>query len=132
METTKDFLVSFYKKIKNKTIIDKELIEYLDLIYPAKSAIILKVLKQGISKYIYKPSNREIWSVLGEEGEHIIVPYLFCSCRDFYKNVVINQKRNFCKHLLAQIISKVIKSYQETELEDEEFDELLADLKSKF
>jgi predicted nucleic acid-binding Zn finger protein len=132
MQTTKEFLISFHNKIKDKTIIDKELIEHLDSIYPNKSSIILDVLKSGITKYIYKPSNRVIWTVLGEEDEHVILPYIFCSCRDFYKNVVINQKRNFCKHLIAQIISIVMQGYEEIELEDDEFEELLKDLKSKF
>jgi predicted nucleic acid-binding Zn finger protein len=107
--------------IKNKRSIDEKIINYLDNNFSNKSSKIIEVLDRGITKYVYKPSNRIIWTALGTEREYIIYPKLFCSCIDFYKEVVVKKSRRFCKHLIAQIISKGLNKYNLIELEDDEF-----------
>ena len=62
----------------------------------------------------------------------MIYPRLYCSCQDFYKNVVIQRKRNFCKHLVAQSISEGLDDFNELALEDEDFQTLIDDLNLKF
>lgn len=129
---SKDFIFELRSKIKEKKLIDDEVIQYIDLIYPNKSAKVLEVITRGITKYVYKPSNRTIWVALGENCEHLIYSKLFCSCQDFYKNVIIKRKRNFCKHILAQIICEDLNIYHQLELEDEDFKNLIEDLELKF
>ena len=129
---SKDFIFELRSKIKEKKLIDDEVIQYIDLMYPNKSEKVLEVITRGITKYVYKPSNRTIWVALGEDCEHIIYPKLFCSCQDFYKNVIVKRKRDFCKHILAQIICEDLNIYQELELEDEDFKNLIDDLELKF
>jgi predicted nucleic acid-binding Zn finger protein len=124
-----DLLFQVFRKAKRKQVIDEELITYLDTIFPDKSTNVLDVLKRGIIRYIYKPSNRIVWAARGENQEHMIYPKLYCSCQDFYKNVVIKQKRKFCKHILAQIISEALNKFETIILKDDEFKAFVSNLK---
>ena len=129
---SKDFILELQAKLKKKKVIDDEVIEYIDIEYLNKSERIFDVIRKGITKFIYKPSNRIVWVALGENCEHIIYPKLYCSCQDFYKNVVVKRKQNFCKHILAQVICEELNNFHLFELEDVEFKNLISDLKLKF
>lgn len=128
---SKDLLFQVFTIAKRKQVIDEEFITYLETIFPDKSTNVLEVLKRGIIKYIYKPSNRIVWAAKGENQEHMVYPKLYCSCQDFYKNVVIKQKRKFCKHIIAQIISEAFNKFETIILKDDEFKEFLSNLKLK-
>ncbi|MFX1590549.1 MAG: hypothetical protein ACFFC1_20640 [Promethearchaeota archaeon] len=128
---SKDLLFQVFTIAKRKQVIDEEFITYLETIFPDKSTNVIEVLKRGIIKYIYKPSNRIVWAAKGENQEHMIYPKLYCSCQDFYKNVVIKQKRKFCKHIIAQIISEAFNKFETIILKDDEFKEFLSNLKLK-
>jgi predicted nucleic acid-binding Zn finger protein len=129
---SKDFIFELQLKLRKKKFIDDEVINYIEKVYPNKSDKVLDVIRKGITKIIYEPSNRIVWVALGENCEHIIYPTLFCSCQDFYKNVVIKKKRNFCKHILAQVICEELHNFQLLELEDREYEKLISDLELKF
>jgi len=128
---SKDLLFQVFRKAQRKQAIDEEFIIYLETIFPDKSTNVLDVLKKGIIRYTYKPSNRIIWAAKGENQEHMVYPKLYCSCQDFYKNVVIKQKRKFCKHLLAQTISEALNKFETVTLEDDKFKEFIGNLKLK-
>ncbi|MFX0022841.1 MAG: hypothetical protein ACFE9S_10985 [Candidatus Hermodarchaeota archaeon] len=128
---SKDILFQVFRKAKKKQVIDEEFITYIESIFPDKSINVLDVLKRGIIKYIYKPSNRIVWAAKGENQEHMIYPKLYCSCQDFYKSVVIKQKRKFCKHIIAQIISEAFNKFETIILKDDEFKEFMSNLKLK-
>lgn len=126
---SKDLLNQVFLKVKKKQVIDEEFITFLEKIFPGRATNVIDVLKRGIIKYIYKPSNRIVWAAKGENQEHLIYPKLYCSCQDFYKNVVIKRNHNFCKHILAQIISEALNKYETLNLEDNEFKEFMQELK---
>ncbi|MHA2008673.1 MAG: hypothetical protein ACXABO_11460 [Promethearchaeota archaeon] len=128
---SKELLLKVFKKVKQKKLIDEEFMSFLEGIFPDKSPDVIEVLKRGITKYIYKPSNRIVWTAMGKNQEHLLYPNIFCSCQDYYKNVVINRKRDFCKHILAQIISEALDNYKEIVLDDEEFKKIIRDLRLK-
>lgn len=128
---SKDLLLEFFERAKKKKLIDEDLISFLEDIFPEKSTNVVEVLKRGITKYMYKPSNRIVWTAMGENQEHLIYPRIYCSCQDFYKNVAVNKKRNFCKHILAQLISEAFNSYKIVRLGDKKFSMLIRDLKLK-
>ncbi|MFX1501719.1 MAG: hypothetical protein ACFFDH_12205 [Promethearchaeota archaeon] len=128
---SKDLLFDLHKKASKKQIIDDEFISFLETIFPDKSADVIDVLKRGIIKYIYKPSYRIVWAAKGENQEHLIYPKLYCSCQDFYKNVVIKKKRKYCKHILAQIISEALNRFEVITLEDKKFKEFFKELRLK-
>ena len=129
---SKDLLFDVYSKAKNKNVIDDELISFVDSVFPDKVDKVLEVVKKGVTKYIYKPSIRVIWVALGEGCEHLIYPRLYCSCQDFYKNVVVQRKRDFCKHLVAQAICEGLGDFNELNLDDGDFNKLVEDLNLKF
>lgn len=131
MQKSKELLIDIYKHVKESGTINEALIKYLESIFPNKTQDALDVIKRGIKKNIYKPSNRIVWTAMGENDEYLIYPKLFCSCRDFYKNVVIKRKRIFCKHLLAQTICDALNDYQERETTDIEFKSFVKELKLK-
>jgi predicted nucleic acid-binding Zn finger protein len=126
---SKDLLIKVFEKANRKKIVDEEIISFLEDIFPDKSSDVLESMKRGVTKYIFTPSNRAMWTVMGEKQEHLVYPMLFCSCQDFYKSVVILRKRNFCKHILAQVIIEAFGTFKEKTLEDSNFKELLNDLK---
>ncbi len=128
---SKDLLSEVFINAKKKQVIDEEFISFLDTIFPGRSTNVIEVLKRGITKYVYAPSNRTVWVAKGENQEHLIYPKLYCSCQDFYKNVVIKRNHNFCKHILAQIISEAFDKFKTVNLEDHKFKELIRDLKLK-
>ena len=128
---SKDLLSSIFELAKKKEYIDDELINYIDEIFTEKAVKVIEVIKRGITKNIFKPSNRIIWTAMGENQVHLIYPKIYCSCQDFYKSVVIKRDRDFCKHILAQIISLALNNYKINETEDTEFDNIIEDLKLK-
>lgn len=129
---SKDLLFDVYSITKKKGVIDDELINFIDTIFPNKADKVLDVLKKGITKYTYKPSNRVIWLALGENREYLIYPKLYCSCLNFYKEVVINQSIGYCKHLITQVICEALNKYKKVELKDKEFEDLINNIESKF
>ncbi|MBA7481830.1 hypothetical protein ES705_07000 [subsurface metagenome] len=129
---SKDLLFDVYSIAKKKGVIDDELINFIDTIFPNKADKVLDVIKKGITKYTYKPSNRVVWLALGENREYLIYPKLYCSCLNFYKEVVINQSIGYCKHLITQVICEALNKYKKVELKDKEFEDLINNLESKF
>ena len=129
---SKDLLFDISLIAEKKSAIDEELTNFIDKVFPDKVDKVLKVIKRGISKYTFIPSKRVIWIALGENDEYLIYPKLYCSCQDFYKAVVIQRRRSFCKHLLAQVICESLPDFKEIELKDDEFNEFVDDLHLKF
>jgi len=129
---SKDLLFKLFSIVEGKADIDEEIIRNINDIFSNKAERVLEVVKKEISKYIYKPSNRTIWVAMGEKCEHIIYPKIYCSCQDFYKNVVVSRKRDFCKHILAQVICEALNDFQVLELEDGDFSNLVNDLELEF
>jgi predicted nucleic acid-binding Zn finger protein len=129
---SKDLLFLIYDKLQKKKVIDDDFIEYIEKLFPTKSITILEVVNRGMAKYIYKPSHRIVWTVMGREKEHLIYPKLYCSCIDFYKEVVLNRNKQYCKHIIAQVICETLKNYREIELDDVEFKNRIKDLNLKF
>jgi predicted nucleic acid-binding Zn finger protein len=129
---SKDLLFDISLIAEKKSAIDEELTNFIDKVFPDKVDKVLKVIKRGISKYTFNPSKRVVWIALGENDEYLIYPKLYCSCQDFYKAVVIQRKRSFCKHLLAQVICESLPDFKEIELKDDEFNDFVDDLHLKF
>jgi predicted nucleic acid-binding Zn finger protein len=129
---SKDLLLDVYSIAKKKGVIDDELVNFIDTIFPNKADKVLDVIKKGITKYTYKPSNRIIWLASGEHREYLIYPKLYCSCLNFYREVVKNQSIGYCKHLITQVICEALNKYKKVELKDNEFKGLINKLESKF
>jgi len=79
------------------------------------------VSSMSVKKYVFEPSGREVWIVVGRAKEYFVIPKLYCQCDDFYINVVIRQKKGWCYHLLAQAIATRRGSYESYRVLDGDF-----------
>ena len=132
MQMSKDLLFELQTLIVKKGIIDDEIINFVNSNFVISFEKVLESFSRGVIKNIYKPSDRISWIVKGGEDKHLVYPKLYCSCQEFYKNVVINRKRNYCKHIIAQILSEALGEYNINELEDKQYYIMIKELESKF
>ena len=84
---------------------------------------------ERVKKYIFSPSGRIVWIVVGREREYQIIPVAgFCSCDDFYFRVM-DREAKICYHLIAQKIAEALKNYDKIEEEDILYDCLMEEWK---
>jgi predicted nucleic acid-binding Zn finger protein len=90
----------------------------------------LDAVKEGrAKKYIFKPSGRIVWIVVGRERDYLIMPEAeFCTCDDFYFRVV-DKKVHMCYHVLTQKIAQNLGWFETIETDDECFDMLMNEWK---
>jgi len=86
----------------------------------------LDALKENrVKKYVFKPSGRTVWIVIGRERDYLIIPEAeFCTCDDFYFRVM-DKKIHLCYHLIAQKIARNLVWYENLEETDELHDTLM-------
>ncbi len=87
------------------------------------------VLERGIKKYTFVPSNRIAWIVVGKKRDYLIISDLYCSCEDFYLNVVVRKSAKMCYHLLSKVLANIFEDYEKITVEDERYDQLMKDWK---
>ena len=90
----------------------------------------LEALKENrVKKYIFKPSNRTVWIVVGRERDYLIMPEAeFCTCDDFYFRV-LDRKIHLCYHLIAQKIARNLCWYEVIDENDELYQSLMNEWK---
>ena len=87
------------------------------------------VYEKRIKKHVFKPSQREIWTVVGKGKEHWFDPEgEYCSCPGFYFGNVSSKKS--CYHLQAAHLAKKKNMYETIEFSDEEFSDFISSLLS--
>jgi predicted nucleic acid-binding Zn finger protein len=87
------------------------------------------VQEEKVKKYIFSPSGRIVWIVVGREREYQIMPAAaFCSCDDFYFRVM-DREANICYHLIAQKLAEALEVYDKIEEEDRLYDCLMEEWK---
>ena len=87
------------------------------------------VLKnKRVSKYVFKPSGRELWVVSGEGSDYLILGDYYCTCLDFYLESLVRIRRAYCYHIVAKKIAEITGNYRVYEVPDSEFENLVNDL----
>jgi predicted nucleic acid-binding Zn finger protein len=87
------------------------------------------VQEERVKKYVFSPSCRTVWIVVGREREYQIMPAAaFCSCDDFYFRVM-DREANICYHLIAQKLAEALELYDKIEEEDRLYDCLMEEWK---
>jgi predicted nucleic acid-binding Zn finger protein len=82
-----------------------------------------------VKKYVFKPSGRIVWIVIGRERDYLIMPEAeFCMCDDFYFRV-LDRKIHLCYHLIAQKIARNLGWFETIEESDELYDTLMNEWK---
>jgi len=82
------------------------------------------VSKRRVKKYVFVPSGRVTWIVVGRRKDYWVIPRLYCSCDDFYINVISRRSAPLCYHLLAQAIAERTGKYDVFSVSDEEGERL--------
>jgi predicted nucleic acid-binding Zn finger protein len=90
----------------------------------------LDALKENrVKKYVFKPSGRTVWIVIGKERDYLIMAEAeFCMCDDFYFRV-LDKKIHLCYHLIAQKIARNLRWYETIEESDELYETLMNEWK---
>jgi predicted nucleic acid-binding Zn finger protein len=90
----------------------------------------LNALKENrAKKYVFKPSGRTVWIVIGRERDYLIMPEAeFCMCDDFYFRV-LDKKIHLCYHLIAQKIARNLGWYETLEENDKLYESLMNEWK---
>ena len=87
------------------------------------------IKEERVKKYVFSPSGRIVWIVVGREREYQIMPAAaFCSCDDFYFRVM-DREANICYHLIAQKIAEALERYDKVEEEDRLYEYLMEEWK---
>jgi predicted nucleic acid-binding Zn finger protein len=89
-----------------------------------------EALKEGrVKKYVFKPSGKVVWIVVGKERDYLLMPEAeFCTCDDFYFRV-LDKKIHMCYHIIAQKLAKILDWYELVEEHDELYDSLMNEWK---
>lgn len=78
-----------------------------------------------VKKYVFRPSGRIVWVVVGRERDYQVIPASdFCTCDDFYFRVIDHEVR-FCYHLIAQRLAEALGQYDLIEEADELYEPLM-------
>lgn len=87
-----------------------------------------RLVEEGrVKRYVFEPSGRTAWIVVGRGGEYQILPASgYCSCSDFYFRVV-DGEAGVCYHLIGQKLAEALGAYDEVHEGDEFFDALMAE-----
>ncbi len=82
-----------------------------------------------VKKYVFRPSGRIVWIVVGKERDYLIMPEAeFCNCDDFYFRVM-DKEVHLCYHLMAQKIASILAWYETIEERDDLHDSLMGEWK---
>jgi len=82
------------------------------------------VAKDLVKKYIFEPSGREAWVVVGKSRDYRVLSEVYCDCEDFYINVIVKRTVELCYHILAQIIAEALGTFSEIRVDDMMYDTL--------
>ncbi|MGP3668097.1 MAG: hypothetical protein ACKD6N_07520 [Candidatus Bathyarchaeota archaeon] len=86
----------------------------------------LKALdEKAVKKYVFRPSGRVVWIVVGKERDYEVIPLIgYCSCDDFYFRVLSSDIFS-CYHIIAQKLAEVLGKYEIIEEEDSLYEVLM-------
>jgi predicted nucleic acid-binding Zn finger protein len=82
------------------------------------------VAEDLVKKYIFEPSGRQAWVVVGKSRDYRVLSEVYCDCEDFYINVIVKRTADLCYHILAQILAEALKTYAEIRVDDMMYDTL--------
>ena len=80
-----------------------------------------------IKKYVFQPSGRIVWIVVGKERDYLVMPAIdYCSCDDFYYQF---DHGHICYHIIAQKLAESTGHFDQFEDDDNFFDILIREWK---
>jgi len=80
-----------------------------------------------IKKYVFQPSGRIVWIVVGKERDYLVMPSIdYCSCDDFYYQF---DHGHICYHIIAQKLAEAASRFDLFEDTDDFFNILIREWK---
>jgi len=125
-----DALNSVCKKAKAEGKLTGKNLTDLYEIFGERFARAFEALKENrVKKYVFKPSGKTVWIVVGRERDYLIMPEAeFCTCDDFYFRV-LDREVHLCYHLIAQKLAKNLEWYEAIDEHDELYESLMNEWK---
>jgi len=103
----------------------KELLELYDVFDKRFIKAFEAMIDKRVKKYVFKPSRKKVWIVIGKEKDYLIIPEAeFCSCKDFYFRV-LDREIQLCYHLIAQKLAEILGWYEKLEEKDYLYETLM-------
>jgi predicted nucleic acid-binding Zn finger protein len=85
------------------------------------------VEERRVKKYVFKPSGRVVWIIVGTERDYQTIPSInYCICDDFYFHV-ISHEVGLCYHLLAQVLSEALGKFELFTAHDRMYEPLMSE-----
>jgi predicted nucleic acid-binding Zn finger protein len=84
--------------------------------------------ERRVKKYVFQPSGRIVWIVVGKEREYLVMPAAeYCTCDDFYFQF---HQGHLCYHIVAQKLAEATSQFDLIEDDDQLFDILIKEWKA--
>lgn len=78
----------------------------------------LKRMVKPILSYVGGEAEPVTWFYVGARHDHIIIPRIYCSCKDYLINVMSRKRRRVCRHLVIQYIAEKNGLYRVVSIND--------------
>ncbi len=114
--------------IRETGYIDDQQRLILNKMYGERQGRAIKAVEEGrVKKYVFQPSDRIIWIVVGTERDYQTIPSVnYCICDDFYFHV-ISHEIGLCYHLLAQMLAEALDKFELFAVHDRMYEPLMSE-----
>lgn len=126
-----DLLRKLYDEVEETRELSNDRLESLSRAFDERLEKAYKTVKDSrVKKYVFQPSGRVVWIVVGRERDYQVMPLAnFCTCDDFYFRV-INHETGLCYHVIAQKLAESLNVYEKIEESDELYAALMKEWRS--
>lgn len=124
-----DVLEDICKTVKSEGQVSESHITRLSEAFGQRVAKALEALNEGrIKKYVFKPSGRVVWIVVGKRRDYLVMPAIdYCSCYDFYFQF---DHGHVCYHIIAQKLAEATGRFDAFEDDDQFYNVLIKEWKA--
>jgi len=124
-----DVLEDICKTVKSEGRVSEPHITRLSEAFGQRVAKALEALNEGrIKKYVFKPSGRIVWIVVGKRRDYLVMPAIdYCSCYDFYFQF---DHGHVCYHIIAQKLAEALGRFDAFEDDDQFYNVLIKEWKA--
>lgn len=121
-----DILNTICKESKKEGKLTGRTLSKLHEVFNQRFTKAFETLKENrVKKYVFKPSGRVVWIVVGKKRDYLLMPEAeFCSCDDFYFRV-LDREVHLCYHLIAQKIANILRWFDSIKESDELYSTLM-------
>ena len=124
-----DLLEDVCNTVKSEGQVSESHVARLSEAFGQRVAKALEALQEGrIKKYVFKPSGRVVWIVVGKGRDYLVMPAIdYCSCYDFYFQF---DRGHVCYHIIAQKLAEATGKFDAFEDHDQFYDVLIKEWKA--